>query len=94
MAYWVGTLRDPTPQDRAVSATLQAYLLNFVRKGDPNGAGLPAWPSAPAGTVAPLLVDGGFAVATGFRDRQLQPFYRKWEKDTGERLGLGGTAGR
>jgi para-nitrobenzyl esterase len=30
--------------DRKVSQTLQAYFVNFVKKGDPNGPGLPKWP--------------------------------------------------
>ncbi len=33
-----------TDDDRAVSRTMQAYFANFIRQGDPNGAGLPAWP--------------------------------------------------
>lgn len=34
----------PTPQDQAVSHMAQSYWVNFARTGDPNGAGLPAWP--------------------------------------------------
>ena len=33
-----------TPDDYKVSATMQGYFANFVRTGDPNGAGLPRWP--------------------------------------------------
>lgn len=32
------------PKDREVSAQLQGYLVNFMKRGDPNGGGLPAWP--------------------------------------------------
>ena len=35
-----------TPTDYAVSAVLQGYFANFIKKGDPNGAGLPRWPAA------------------------------------------------
>jgi para-nitrobenzyl esterase len=35
-----------TATDRAVSATLQGYFANFIKTGDPNGAGLPHWPAA------------------------------------------------
>ena len=30
--------------DRALSDTMRAYWVNFVKTGDPNGPGLPAWP--------------------------------------------------
>ena len=32
------------PEDHTVSATMQSYFENFVKTGNPNGAGLPAWP--------------------------------------------------
>jgi para-nitrobenzyl esterase len=33
-----------TARDRAMSRAMSAYLVNFAKFGDPNGAGLPAWP--------------------------------------------------
>jgi len=34
------------PADAAVSQTMTGYWANFVKTGDPNGAGLPRWPRA------------------------------------------------
>jgi para-nitrobenzyl esterase len=36
-----------SPDDYKVSATMQAYFANFVKTGNPNGAGLPKWGAAP-----------------------------------------------
>ncbi|RZK37302.1 MAG: carboxylesterase family protein, partial [Hymenobacter sp.] len=39
-----------TPEDYKVSKEMQAYFANFIKTGNPNGAGLPTW--------APLKADG------------------------------------
>ncbi len=33
-----------TPRDNAMGEAISAYLVNFAKTGNPNGAGLPAWP--------------------------------------------------
>jgi para-nitrobenzyl esterase len=35
---------DVTAADRAAARLLSTYLVNFVKSGDPNGRGVPAWP--------------------------------------------------
>lgn len=37
--------RSWTESDHRLSTCMMGYWLNFVRHGDPNGAGLPAWPA-------------------------------------------------
>lgn len=38
-----------TPEDYDVSRTMQGYFANFIKKGNPNGAGLPKWPNFSTG---------------------------------------------
>ena len=47
-----------TPEDYAVSKLMQEYFANFVKRGDPNGPGLPLWPAnkGAAGADAPRLM--------------------------------------
>ncbi|MEZ0541123.1 carboxylesterase/lipase family protein [Fibrella arboris] len=44
-----------TPDDYNVSKTMQAYFANFIKTGNPNGAGLPAWGAVKPGQPAPVL---------------------------------------
>jgi para-nitrobenzyl esterase len=44
-----------TPDDYQVSKTMQAYFANFIKTGNPNGAGLPAWPALKPGAGGQLL---------------------------------------
>ncbi|WP_343612926.1 carboxylesterase family protein [Novosphingobium sp.] len=48
----VSPLYTWTQADRQMSTLLQGYFVNFIKSGNPNGPGLPAW--KPAGTTSPL----------------------------------------
>ena len=48
--YAMGNLRTNThfdwgPADHALSEVMQGYFANFIKTGNPNGPGLPTWPS-------------------------------------------------
>ena len=70
-----------TPDDYKVSETFQAFFSNFVKTGDPNGAGLPSWPAAnaPGGGQVMHLDVTSRAEPDKTRDRYLllDQFYAK-----------------
>jgi len=45
-----------TPDDYALSDTMQAYFADFVKTGNPNGAGLPHWPAATVGGSPEVMI--------------------------------------
>jgi para-nitrobenzyl esterase len=44
-----------TPEDYAVSKVMEGYFANFIKTGDPNGEGLPKWPTANSGDSVQLM---------------------------------------
>lgn len=66
LAYVFGNLDEANAYDgtdRALAESVMAYWVNFARTGDPNGAGLPAWPAYAGATD--LHLELGDAVTTG-----------------------------
>ncbi|NBA88931.1 carboxylesterase family protein [Emticicia sp. CRIBPO] len=45
-----------TPDDYKVSETMFNFFANFIKTGNPNGTGLPEWPSAKAGDKTPPVM--------------------------------------
>jgi para-nitrobenzyl esterase len=56
--------------DRATATAASGYWLNFVERGDPNGPGLPRWPSYRAGGEVMLIDEACSAVQEERRERQ------------------------
>ena len=44
-----------TPEDYKVSKTMQEYFANFIKTGNPNGAGLPKWPATNSSNPVPVM---------------------------------------
>ena len=76
--YAMGTL--PTnriynwqPVDYMISDIFSQYYINFVKTGNPNGLGLPEWPSTNGKAIAPVLqIDENTVVKT---DAQMEKRY-------------------
>ncbi|MFZ4559283.1 MAG: carboxylesterase/lipase family protein [Saprospiraceae bacterium] len=45
-----------TEDDHKVSQTMQAYFANFIKTGNPNGNGLPQWPTAQSSKPTPVMI--------------------------------------
>jgi para-nitrobenzyl esterase len=58
-----------TPEDERVSETMQRFFANFIKTGNPNGTGLPAWPVYASGEVMVIDVHSR-AEHDGARDRR------------------------
>jgi para-nitrobenzyl esterase len=53
--------RPFTTADRDIADRMSSYWANFIRTGDPNGPGLPAWPSVTADAAMTMEVGDRFA---------------------------------
>jgi para-nitrobenzyl esterase len=60
----------PTPAEEALSAQMVGYWTNFAKTGDPNGPGLPAWPSYDASTERTLTLDDPIGIVDGYHTEQ------------------------
>ncbi|MDR5589182.1 carboxylesterase/lipase family protein [Christiangramia sp. SM2212] len=77
--YFLGNLsKDQFPYltetDFEISKTIQQYLLNFIKTGDPNGNGLVDWPSVEPNDKNPpvLIMDEDFKVKNSEIEKRYQ----------------------
>jgi para-nitrobenzyl esterase len=65
-----------TPAQRKIADLMIGYWTNFAATGDPNGAGLPAWPTfKPQRPMVMKFEADGAAADTGFRARHKCDFW-------------------
>ncbi len=57
--------------DRALSAAMSQYWVNFARTGDPNGEGLPVWPRYRASSDEAIELGAEIGVVAGVRKEKL-----------------------
>ena len=88
-------LNERDPAQWAFSDQVIKYWVNFARTGNPNGEGLPYWPSvAEAGdTQALLLTSAGSAAGDWSTDAKLKLFSATYKRDVLTPLGLERDAG-
>lgn len=60
---------DPSETDKRLSETITAYWIRFAAQGNPNAAGLPAWPAYDRASEPYLELGEGISVKSGL-DRQ------------------------
>ncbi len=70
----LGRMENPNLKetDFKISDTIQQYLANFIKTGNPNGADLPEWPSAEASDATPpvLIMDVNFRAENAKDDQR------------------------
>lgn len=82
LPYVMNTLytadRPFTDEDRRIADTMSSWFANFIRAGDPNGAGLPHWPSTqeqPASTMEVGDTNNPIPVAGS---KEKLEFFQEW----------------
>lgn len=84
MPYLFGDGSEATAEERALAATMQAQLYNFIVLGDPNGPGLPDWPATKPGALSPLVIGTSVTAVPGFQAERLRPWFAKWRAEKGQ----------
>jgi para-nitrobenzyl esterase len=70
-------------EDERIADTMQRYWVNFASAGDPNGKGLPRWPSVTAKETPTLVVGERIDAVRDFRGAQLDFHQARWEAVVG-----------
>lgn len=76
-----------TEADRRLADVMARYWVNFARSGDPNGPGLPHWPTFAGENGQVLELDGEISVKAAPVDPQLRVFDAVYESVRGAPFG-------
>jgi para-nitrobenzyl esterase len=69
--------------DRKTAQQMGDYWTNFAKTGDPNGAGLPAWPIFSNSSRETLVFDDTIKAVTDFRRGQVKLMTDAWANREG-----------
>jgi para-nitrobenzyl esterase len=83
MRYLFANTQGLSGSEKKIARMLQQYLINFMVSGNPNGSGLPSWPSAREASGDTLIIGEDTRAVDDFRHDQLQVWLEKWHTETG-----------
>ena len=82
------TQPDKYPAEAAVAEIMQRYWINFAKTGNPNGAGLPYWPSFDESKPTTMQFSNGASLIMVPNREQIDfvdRFY-KWKREETEKM--------
>lgn len=81
---WFG---GPKLAERAISEKMMSYWVNFAKTGNPNGAGLPAWPSFNEKAMRVMYFDGspGMRPVPNLKGLEALDAYFAWRREQARR---------